>query len=517
MGARIEARDGPLPAVHRRRRAAARDRVRAAGGERAGQVVRAARRPRDGRDDRDRAGTRARPHRADAAARRAPRSRARATRAAATGPRSATPTSSSSSRSRSRATSSSAAFLIAAGVLVPGSRLVLEGVGVNWTRTGFLRILERMGAIVLGELEPVGAFDARGAGGRPRRHRAPRSRARRSRPHEVPLAIDELPLVALLGCFAEGETVVRGAAELRVKESDRIATRRRRAARARRRHRGGSRRVRRARHRRPARRPARRRTATTASRCSARSPGWPPRKASRSIGMEAAAVSYPGFARGHRGAGGRVMVVAIDGPGRGGQVERRARRRDAARLHVSRLGRDVPLRRARGAASAARAGGEIAAGLRIELGERVLLDGRDVTDAIRTPEVSEAASRVAADPAVREAMVAEQRRLLGAGDWVAEGRDIGTVVAPGRRGQGVPDRRSRRARPAARRRARRRRRHRARRADDPRRARPRAREHSPLRAGARRVVLDTTGLTLDRWWSGSRAMVSANGSHLPAA
>ena len=43
-------------------------------------------------------------------------------------------------------------------------------------------------------------------------------------PHEVPLAIDELPLVALLGCFAEGETIVRGAAELRVKESDRIAT-----------------------------------------------------------------------------------------------------------------------------------------------------------------------------------------------------------------------------------------------------------------------------------------------------
>ena len=53
---------------------------------------------------------------------------------------------------------SSAAFLIAAGVLVEGSRLVLEDVGVNWTRTGFIRILERMGGIVLGELEPPGAF-----------------------------------------------------------------------------------------------------------------------------------------------------------------------------------------------------------------------------------------------------------------------------------------------------------------------------------------------------------------------
>jgi cytidylate kinase len=73
----------------------------------------------------------------------------------------------------------------------------------------------------------------------------------------------------------------------------------------------------------------------------------------------------------------------------------------------------------------------IAGQLRIELGDRVLLDGRDVSDLIRTPEVSEAASVAAADPAVREAMVAEQRRLLANGDWVAEGRDIGTVVAPG--------------------------------------------------------------------------------------
>jgi cytidylate kinase len=60
----------------------------------------------------------------------------------------------------------------------------------------------------------------------------------------------------------------------------------------------------------------------------------------------------------------------------------------------------------------------------------VLLDGRDVTDAIRQPEVSRAASVVAADPAVREALVAKQRELIARGDCVAEGRDIGTVVAP---------------------------------------------------------------------------------------
>jgi 3-phosphoshikimate 1-carboxyvinyltransferase len=119
---------------------------------------------------------------------------------------------------------SSAAFHVAAAVLVPGSRIVIEGMAANWTRVGFLRILERMGAVLVGELEPAGAplspdepvteLDvAHGALAGTTVEAA-----------EVPLAIDELPLVALLGCFAEGETVVRGAEELRVKETDRIAT-----------------------------------------------------------------------------------------------------------------------------------------------------------------------------------------------------------------------------------------------------------------------------------------------------
>jgi CMP/dCMP kinase len=61
---------------------------------------------------------------------------------------------------------------------------------------------------------------------------------------------------------------------------------------------------------------------------------------------------------------------------------------------------------------------------------RVELDGEDVTDAIRTPEVGEAASRVSVHPAVREAMVERQRALIATGGYVAEGRDIGTVVSP---------------------------------------------------------------------------------------
>lgn len=63
-------------------------------------------------------------------------------------------------------------------------------------------------------------------------------------------------------------------------------------------------------------------------------------------------------------------------------------------------------------------------------GHRVLLDGEDVTDAIRTPEAGQAASRIATDPAVRSALVAQQRKIIATGDFVAEGRDIGTVVAP---------------------------------------------------------------------------------------
>jgi 3-phosphoshikimate 1-carboxyvinyltransferase len=119
---------------------------------------------------------------------------------------------------------SSAAFHAAAAVLVPRSRIVIEGMGANWTRTGFFRILRRMGGVVVGPLEDPGA-------GVPAEEPVCELDVCHGplvgtvvEPEEVPLAIDELPLVALLGCFAEGETVVRGAGELRLKESDRIAT-----------------------------------------------------------------------------------------------------------------------------------------------------------------------------------------------------------------------------------------------------------------------------------------------------
>jgi cytidylate kinase len=123
------------------------------------------------------------------------------------------------------------------------------------------------------------------------------------------------------------------------------------------------------------------------------------------------------------------MVVAIDGPAGAGKST--VARAVATALGFTYLDSGAMYRvvalaaRERGQPPAA-----VAPALRIELGDRVRLDGRDVTEQIRTPEVSEAASVAAAQPAVREAMVAHQRRMLGEGDWVAEGRDIGTVVAP---------------------------------------------------------------------------------------
>jgi 3-phosphoshikimate 1-carboxyvinyltransferase len=116
---------------------------------------------------------------------------------------------------------SSAAFLVAAACLVPGSRLVVEDVALNWTRTGFFRIAQRMGAVIVADLEEPGAVEDVEPVGELDVAAAPLE-GTTVEPEEVPLAIDELTLVALLGAFAEGETIVRGAEELRLKESDRL-------------------------------------------------------------------------------------------------------------------------------------------------------------------------------------------------------------------------------------------------------------------------------------------------------
>jgi cytidylate kinase len=179
------------------------------------------------------------------------------------------------------------------------------------------------------------------------------------------------------------------------------------------------------------------------------------------------------------------VIIAIDGPAGAGKssVARAVAERLGARyLDSGAMYRAVALASIE---DRTRRPAELAGALRIELGERVRLDGRDVTDAIRRPEVSERASVVAADPGVRVALVAQQRELLATGDWIAEGRDIGTVVAPHadlkifltaselerakRRGEAVSERDRRDA----------------------------TRAHSPLAPAADARLLDTTDLTLD--------------------
>jgi cytidylate kinase len=190
-----------------------------------------------------------------------------------------------------------------------------------------------------------------------------------------------------------------------------------------------------------------------------------------------------------------VTVVAIDGPAGAGKSS--VARAVADRLGFTYLDSGAMYRCV--ALAVLRRGGSpaaVAADVSLSLGHRVLLDGEDVTAAIRTPEVSEAASVVAADADVRAAMIAEQRRLLADGDWVAEGRDIGTVVWPSAEVKVFLT-----ASPAARA---------ARRAEQIgadaavvlaeqaiRDQRDTERDESPLRAAADAVTVDTSDLTLD--------------------
>jgi len=140
--------------------------------------------------------------------------------------------------------------------------------------------------------------------------------------------------------------------------------------------------------------------------------------------------------------------------------------------------------------------GKIARGLDIRLRSgRVERDGEDVTDAIRAPEVGQAASRVSVHPEVREAMVERQRALIARGGYVAEGRDIGTVVSPAAPLKvfltaSDPERARRRAaqtgEPVGE-------------VEDAQRerdARDRGREHGALRPAQDAVELDTTGLSV---------------------
>ena len=335
---------------------------------------------------------------------------------------------------------SSAAFWCVAAAITPGSEVTIVDVGLNPTRLGYVDVLRRMGVTievrVTGEQlgEPVGELHVGGAS----------LVATTIGPHEMANVQDEIPVLAVAAAFAEGVTEITGAAELRVKESDRIATvaalldglgvgvetaddglaiR------------GGSPRAGRFDSR------GDHRIALAAAVAAHAIDGE-----SSVSGWGAASVSYPEFLDDLADAhwcGGlsecdvTARVIAIDGPAGSGKST--VGRGVAAALGLHTLDTGAMYRSATLAAMLANVALDdeaavtaVASAAHIELLDGVVeLDGRDVASEIRGPDVTNAVSTVASHPAVRAVMVVRQRAWVEEHDGgVVEGRDIGTVVLP---------------------------------------------------------------------------------------
>ena len=329
---------------------------------------------------------------------------------------------------------SASAFFIVAGCVVPGSDVAVAGVYSGPARLGYVSVLRRMGADVEIEPESPGAASIRA---RPGPLRATEVAA-----SEIP-SLDEVPALAVAAAVAEGTSVFRDMGELRVKEVDRLA-----AVAAMVEAFGAT-------------------AAVEGDALSITGVGGPlrgtrfdsrgdhrmamaaavaalaARAGERSLitGFDAVETSYPGFADelerlADGGAVPRPLLVAIDGPAGAGKST--VSTAVADRLGVERLDTGAMYRAVaalaleRGTApDDAEAVAALAAGSTIEVGERVTIDGLDVTALIRSPEVGRAVSIVAANPEVRRHLVQRQRAWADAhGGGVVEGRDIGSVVFP---------------------------------------------------------------------------------------
>jgi 3-phosphoshikimate 1-carboxyvinyltransferase len=355
---------------------------------------------------------------------------------------------------------SQAAFWAVAGAVVPGSALVVHGVYGGAERTGFVGVLQRMGADVTLRPGATGSVDVVVRFG-------PGLTATEVAAAEIP-SLDEVPALVVAAAVAAGTTCFADVGELRVKESDRldaaVALAGAFGARA---EAVGNRLLVHGvgpdGHLTPGRFHSRgdHRLAMAAAIAALAAPGW-----SEIGGFDAVATSYPGFADDLRALGGDAVavpagasgppvaraagaaagagvwgdparIVAIDGPAGSGKST--VSKALAERLGLERLDTGAMYRSVAWAAlrrgidpGDAEAVAAIARDARIEVGaDATVVDGTDVTAAIRSPEVSRAVSVVAANPEVRRHLVTRQRRWAAEhGGGVVEGRDIGSVVFP---------------------------------------------------------------------------------------
>jgi 3-phosphoshikimate 1-carboxyvinyltransferase len=328
---------------------------------------------------------------------------------------------------------SASAFFVVAGCVVPGSAVDVEGVYSGPARLGYVSVLQRMGADVTLVPGQPGTATIRAMAGP--------MRATEVRASEIP-SLDEIPVLAVAAAVAQGTTVFSDVGELRVKEVDRLAAVADMVAafgasatiegdtlaitgvggplRGGRFDSQGDHRM----------------AMAAAVAGLAAGPG----ERSLVTGFGAVETSYRGFADDLRRLTGvdspRPLLVAIDGPAGAGKST--VSTAVAERLGIDRLDTGAMYRAVAALAlergvrpDDAAAVADLAAGSVIEVGERVAIDGVDVTAVIRSPEVGQAVSVVAANPEVRHHLVRRQQAWAAAhGGGVVEGRDIGSVVFP---------------------------------------------------------------------------------------
>jgi len=331
---------------------------------------------------------------------------------------------------------SSAAFWLVAAAAAPGSDLTIEGVGLNETRAGVLAVLRRMGVSMAVEVcggedgEPWGNIRVRGGA----------LKGTVIEGAEIANVIDEIPVLAVAAALAEGETVIRDAAELRVKESDRIheVVRRLQAMGAEVEEKEDGMRIQGGRplHGAEVSSEGDHRIAMAFAIAGLFASGH-----TKVTDVGCVATSYPGFDRElARFLEGKYPVIAIDGPAASGKSS-------VARIIAERLGWSVVNSGAfyrgftwavlqagvdpadHGAVEALASEIDFSGG--IEGTETVVrVEGRTLRDELTSPAVNAAVSEIARVASVRQRMVGQFRALAEAGPLVMEGRDIGSVVFP---------------------------------------------------------------------------------------